>query len=754
MQSPYMEQDTRVKIRSSNPQVQSRPLRGWSIRGLSWLGLVWLCSGLCAAERAALQFDVFLGHGGQPTGTDGIVREAGWFPVAVELQNDGPPFNATFELAGGGQTRRIVVELPTNTRKRFIIPAFASSAAIWDARLVDERGKVRAEKTGLRPLRSLAAESILLGATARTFGGLPKLPELKNNNSRSPIQPLVARMPVEQYPDTALALESLNAIYLNSEKALELKANQAEALLAWLHEGGHLIIGVEQPSDVNATPWLRPFLPCDLTGVGSIKSSRDIIQWLSAGDAQDADAFRSSQVRDQRFRPMRVSRLVGPVAYPAGWLAPDSEFEQVEIPVATATLRDGQAVLSVHGIPLIVSARRGRGEITVLLFSPEREPFRSWKNREWFWAKLVSVPPRWFGPEYLNAYGGSSIDGVFGAMIDSRQVRKLPVQWLLLLLVVYLLVIGPLDQYCLKRLNRQMLTWLTFPIYVALFSLLIYYIGYKLRAGETEWNELHLVDILPHGETAEWRGRTYASVYSPVNARYKVVGEQPQATLRGEFMSAWSGGQEGSRADVVQRDKGFEAEISVPVWTSQLFVSDWLQSGDYPFHASLVARGRNWEVTLENHLDRELKDVRLVVRDRIFSLGNLPPKKVTSFSVEETGMLLRDFVMQTGGQFQMAAQNRQHAFGDNASRWLELNSTNLTAASFAAQLANVGPNQRGFVCPEGMDLTPVVERGDAVLLAWDPGHAPGNGSMNRFKTVRSHRDTLLRVAVPVGQSKL
>src|SRR5205823_9684111 len=57
--------------------------------------------------------------------------------------------------------------------------------------------------------------------------------------------------------------------------------------------------------------------------------------------------------------------------------------------------------------------------------------------REWFWAKLLEVPPGWFGPEYLNPYGGMSVDGVFGAMIDSRQVRKLPVQWLLLLLVVY-----------------------------------------------------------------------------------------------------------------------------------------------------------------------------------------------------------------------------------------------------------------------------------------------------------------------------
>ena len=62
--------------------------------------------------------------------------------------------------------------------------------------------------------------------------------------------------------------------------------------------------------------------------------------------------------------------------------------------------------------------------------------------------------------------------------------------------------------------------------------------------------------------------------------------------------------------------------------------------------------------------------------------------------------------------------------------------------------------QRGFVSPFGMDLTPVVERGDAVLLAWDAGHAPANGSMNRFKTIRSHRNTLLRLAVPVDQNKL
>ena len=138
--------------------------------------------------------------------------------------------------------------------------------------------------------------------------------------------------------------------------------------------------------------------------------------------------------------------------------------------------------------------------------------------------------------------GWASIDGVFGAMVDSKQVRKLPVEWLLLLLIVYLVVIGPVDQYWLKRIRRPMLTWITFPCYVVLFSLLIYFIGYKLRAGETEWNEFHLVDVLRKGDGAELRGRTYASVYSPVNATYKVESQQEFSAFRGEFQSSWNGG--------------------------------------------------------------------------------------------------------------------------------------------------------------------------------------------------------------------
>jgi hypothetical protein len=341
---------------------------------------------------------------------------------------------------------------------------------------------------------------------------------------------------------------------------------------------------------------------------------------------------------------------------------------------------------------------------------------------------------------------------VFGAMIDSRQVRKLPVQWLLLLLVVYLLVIGPVDQYCLKKAGRQMLTWITFPCYVVLFSLLIYYIGYRLRAGETEWNEISIVDLLPHGERAEWRGRTYASVYSPVNARYRVAGEQPYASFRPEFMGMSAGGQEGSRVELWQRDRGFDAEIFVPVWTSQLYASDWAQSGENAIAATVTPEGGNWRVSIRNQLPRELRQMRLALRDRLYDLGDLPAGASTNIVLGAMqGTLLRDFATRQGSQFQTAAQQRQYAFGNENARRMDLNSSNVTALSFISQVVPSGPNQRVFVYPAGLDVSPVVERGDAVLLAWVPDFSPANQQMNRFKTVRSQRNSLFRAAIPIGQ---
>ena len=237
-----------------------------------------------SSAKAALQFDVHVGY-------EGNIHEASWFPIVCEIFNDGPSFNALIEVSGGQygseQVREVPVELPTNTRKRIVIPMFASGGRFntsdWNGRLLSTSGKVIQERRNIQT-KMVAWESTLMGALPRNFGGSPTFPEPKQ--ARTEMKPEVARFTVDQFPDNPITLEGLNAIYLNSEKAPDLKVTQVTALLGWVRAGGHLIVSAEQISDVNGTPWLKQFLPMELTDTRNLKVDQDILGWLKGQAAR------------------------------------------------------------------------------------------------------------------------------------------------------------------------------------------------------------------------------------------------------------------------------------------------------------------------------------------------------------------------------------------------------------------------------------------------------------------------------------
>jgi hypothetical protein len=707
-------------------------------------------------SRAALQFDVFLGY-------DNVVPEATWFPVVCEIKNDGPPFNGTIEITAAninqGQTRQAVVELPTGTLKRITVPVFSTTRGYssWDVRLLDERGKVRAEQTQLRARKQPAAGIPVLGALSRTPSGTPLLLATKQQSEN---QPPSARLLPAIFPDNPLVLEGMTSLYLSSEKAADLHVpNQVDALYAWIYAGGHLIVGVEQIADINSTPWLKGLFPVEIADFKSLdqhaefqKFTEHYSSWATNVPTPGRNRVYNNQNRPRGSRqaqpppPVAESDETNPLR-----LEVDLNFETTAMQVAVGHVREGQMLLAHDDMPLIVSARRGQGRVTALLFSPEREPFKSWKNAPAFWAGLCGVPSTWYTSADYNYQGGMSSDGIFGAMIDTRQVHKLPVEWLLLLLIVYLIVIGPLDQYWLKKIGRPMLTWITFPCYVVAFSLLIYFIGYKLRAGESEWNELHIVDVLASGDHAELRGRTYSSVYAPANAKYQIESHQKYATFRGEFLSYYMGGQSTEKATVLQKGDSFKAEIFVPVWTSQLFVSDWWQPAPIPVTVSINAPSKdNYQVKIENQSGQKLTDARLVIGSQLFTIGDVAPNETMTKTINASeGTTLRDFVWEKGQQFAGAVQGRQHAFGGRESGQISNLPDSTIAASFLSQLGrNDQYGMGGFIAPPGLDLTPVVERGNAVLFAWAEGYSPIK-PMHQFSPKLAHKNTMFRVAAAI-----
>jgi hypothetical protein len=706
----------------------------------------WLAVLAAMPARAAIRFDMFVGY-------DGVVPQGSWFPIAFEVFNDGDPFIAELEVTpnnyNSGQTRSMIVELPRGTTKRFILPVHNSSSynPYWTARLRNERGRTLVEVQS-QQIRRLNEPGVpLAGAITRTA---PALPEIKN---RAGQQPVIARLLPDILPDNPIALEGLDTIYLSSERLELLKAPQVTALQAWLHAGGHLVVGVEQVNHfAGPGEWLRRILPAEITGLSTNAAHAGLQNWLTNRQRFDGRDISSTGATLPVGQNRSTRRVTNPTVAatssfqnPYANLRTDGKFEDAPLQAANVKLRDGQVLVGTETEPLIIIARRGRGQITLLAFAPELEPFRSWKNGPHFWAKLTDYPSELL-VENANIqphYGGRSLDGVFGAMVDSDQVRKLPVHWLLLLLVVYLAVIGPLDQYWLKKINKQMLTWITFPIYVAFFSALIYFIGYKLRAGESEWNELHVIDIIPQGDTADLRGWTFGSIYSPVNAKYNVASEQPFATLRGESAGNMGAGQDASKASVEQRGNTFRGVLHVPVWTSQLFISDWWGRSAAPFAVTVTAD----EVTIDNRLDTRLVNTRLVVSGDIYTLGDVPARKSQTFRRSAAQKVpISTFVNGYSVRFNAALNSRSRAFGDNTESRLTDKPDCSVAASFVTQLNSPGNQWQNFSTPPGFDLNPVVQRGDAVVLAFAADYAPVK-PLNQFTARRNNRSTLFRVAV-------
>lgn len=693
-----------------------------------WLGLL--------PGHAQIQFDVFLGY-------DGLAREANWMPVVCEVKNDGPGFNGVVELStanqADGTVARLAVELPTGTLKRLVMPVFvhSSSYAGWDARLRDDRGKVRAEQLAVQPRRSLSWRVPLVGAVPRTAAGAPVLREVLSRGAE--IQPVAARFQAAIFPDHPLALSGMSMLYLNSEKAAELRSSQAAALVHWVKGGGHLVVAAEQAADVAAAPWLKALLPCQLGEVITNGRAWQLEHWL-----------RTAPLSPYDFRPGEVP------ANPYENLTGDPAFEAAAMLVTGCRVREGRVVVADGETPLMVSVARGRGQVTVLLFSPEREPARSWKNLPSFWARLAGVPPVWYVSADIQNPPGWSGDSIVAAMIETAQVQTLPVQWLLLLLFCYLLVIGPLDQYWLKRLGRPMLTWITFPCYVLFFSLLIYGIGYKLRAGDSEWNELHMVDVLSQETRADLRGRSYLSAYSPANETYTLKSPHGVATLRAEFAS-YASAPSGDRVRVEQAGDAFEAQVFVPVWASRMYVNDWLAPGELPVKVTVIATGEGWRVTAENLTLRTLKHLHLAVAGRVARLSDLPPRQVHTWRVlrGETALgdalpteSISDLVMRHSGSFQQAIQFRRRTFGSSVGGRIADVPGGAVAYSFLSAAAGQ-PNAFGvYILPTGVDLCANATAESAVLLAWDENYSPAP-RLYRFTPKRAHQDTLWRVVAPV-----
>lgn len=153
--------------------------------------------------------------------------------------------------------------------------------------------------------------------------------------------------------------------------------------------------------------------------------------------------------------------------------------------------------------------------------------------------------------------------------------------WLALIVLGYVLVIGPLDWWLCRVTGKVHLTWVIFFSAIILFSVVAYWYSTIVHSGNMQAIRINVLDTAV--DQAPARGTGILWFYSTRNHSYTFHPEQPQTVLtcREAQISA-----SGIAPVTIQAELPYDIKARIPIFSSKTFDADWSQRLDQPYQVS------------------------------------------------------------------------------------------------------------------------------------------------------------------------
>ena len=444
----------------------------------------------------------------------GHARTGSWMAIRVDLANDGPAFTGELRLLGGtqGRTRFAVpVDLPTTSRKAYVLhaqsPAFGATLEV--ALVADE--KIVTKRTAAFALHDPG--QLVVGVIAERPG--PLVAALGRLRDPSGPQPAVVPLVPADLPERPEAWSVLDRLVWQDVDAGQLSAEQTAAMRTWLAGGGRLTI---------------------LGGSGGLG--------LLAGFSGELLPYRPVATVDAE--PEMIRGLLG------GSLPRGAEV----LPALAGELGPGSRALATSGDRTIGADRPfGSGAVTLVGIDPATTWLAESTSADVLWATIV--PAR--GTSRAPLIVGD--DGIVVSLLGTLPALAFPpMEGLLILILGYILLIGPVNYLVLRRLDRREWAWVTMPLLVVGFTVAAYAFGAALRGTDVIVNQIAFVRAAPGTDAAQ--AQVYLGVFSPIRGSYEIA--LPGGALLSAPYSGEGFGQGGGQGlDVVQGDPALVRQLGV-----------------------------------------------------------------------------------------------------------------------------------------------------------------------------------------------
>jgi hypothetical protein len=550
-----------------------------------------LLAGLAALAAVAIALLGAVGPaaaaGDPPTMTarvllQGHARLGSWIAIQVHLHNDGPSVTGELRLQGGSQggTRYAApVQLDSPSDKDWILyaqpPSFGQQLEVVLANGAEVIARQKVAVT------VHDANQLIVGVVAddpQPLVGTLNLPAVQNQQAA-----VVVPLGLEDLPTRLEAWSAMDRLVWQDVDASSLTTEQLTALRGWIALGGRLIV-------VGGT-----------AGIGVLGGFPDAILPYRPTSTVDA-------------APASLKGLIGTLPAAA-----------TDVPAMAGELIRGRALASTAGQAIAAQAGYGAGSVTILGV----DPTAGWLGESTAGASLwpALIPPRSDGSVSMT-----DDSQIVGAVSNLPSLALPPLGGLLLLLIGYIALIGPINYLVLRRLDRREWAWITMPVLIVGFAVGAYAFGNALRGSSLIVNEVGIVRGAP--DATEGTAQVYLGVFSPTRGSYQVAvpgGALLSSPISGDVFGGGSAG-----LDVVQGDPSRVRDLSVGVQSLRTIRAE-SQVVAPKIHVDLALVDGTLQGTIRNDGTTVLEKPAVVLGTNVKVLQDLDPGEEVQVTLPVVG---------------------------------------------------------------------------------------------------------------------
>lgn len=526
-------------------------------------------------------------------GADGYFKYGEWLPIWVEIGNNGSDVNAELRVVVSGANPMqftTPVELPAGARKRlplYVLPNNFSRQLVVE--LFDGETRLASRRVEVSPQATI---TYLVGLISPERGALSMIDDIEIPGTRRPVQ--LVDLALADLPEKHEGLRSFDMLVINNTDTSSLSPEQRGALESWVRQGGRLVIGGGAAAGSAVEGLDLTLLPLENISTSEVSS------------VDGLESFIATSLDDDP-RPVRVP---GPFI------------------VATGKT-EGAALLASEGeTPLLQEWRLDRGWVDFSGLDLSGSPFDAWNGTTDFWNRLAGDHAAY--PEYAAPDMSARQQFASGMSypLSNLPMLDLPsVGALALLLLIYIILVGPINYLVLRRNNRLHLAWITIPAITLVFSAASFGLGYAMHGTDVFINKIAVVQLEPSGRA---RVDSFIGLFSPAQSAYEVqIKDGGLISPLNPYYDPWSSASsagvlpESRRIVLVQGNPAIVRGLSVDQWSMQSFMAEGQTIDFGQIEADLLIEGNEMLGEVRNNSAYNLNDAALVFGTKFVKLGEL-----------------------------------------------------------------------------------------------------------------------------------